>query len=180
VGWRLRPKSAIRASSAVIVREAQLGDAAGLCAYLSELMAERLPGNFQRDRAPTEEEERDFITEIANARRSVLLVAEASGLIVGVLGLRGDQRPQRTHVGAFGMSVARQWRRSGVGTKLLDAMLTWAAAHGLRRVELEVLANNEGAIALYRRAGFALEGTKVRAVEVDGHYIDLRQMAKLL
>jgi RimJ/RimL family protein N-acetyltransferase len=97
-----------------------------------------------------------------------------------VLGFRGEQRPQRAHVGGFGMSVARRWRRSGVGTKRLESLLAWTARYGIRRVELEVLATNHGAIALYRRAGFVLEGTKVRAFEVDGNYVDLLQMAKLL
>jgi RimJ/RimL family protein N-acetyltransferase len=78
------------------------------------------------------------------------------------------------------MSVAPKWRRSGVGTKLLEALLSWALDHNISRIELEVLSNNPGAIALYRRAGFVLEGTKVRAVQVGGDYVDLLQMAKLL
>jgi RimJ/RimL family protein N-acetyltransferase len=68
----------------------------------------------------------------------------------------------------------------GVGTKLLEALLAWAGPNGIRRIELEVLSNNQGAVALYRSAGFVLEGAKVKAVEVDGEYVDLIQMAKLL
>lgn len=167
-------------SEAFTIREAQRGDAAGLSIFVSDLLAERLPGIFRRDRAPTEDEERAFIDQMARAPRSVLLVAEAEGVIVGVLDFHGEQKVQRAHAGAFGMSVARQWPRTGVGTKLLEGLLNWTGSHDIRRVELEVFSNNPGAIALYRRAGFVLEGTKVRAVEVDGDYIDLLQMAKRL
>jgi RimJ/RimL family protein N-acetyltransferase len=162
------------------IREARRADAASLSAFVARLIAERLPVIFRRDRGPTEDEEREFIDKIASAPRSVLFVAEAKGSIVGMLDFHGEQRAQREHSGGFGMSVARQWRRAGIGTKLIESLIVWAEPHGIRRIELEVFSNNHGAIALYRKAGFQLEGTKVRAVAVDGEYIDVLQMARLL
>lgn len=163
-----------------VVRQAQPGDAAAMSAFMSDLVAERLPVLFRKDRAPTEAEEREFIERIGRSPRNVLLLAEANGRIVGVLDFQGDAKVQRAHSGAFGLSVAREWRRCGVATGLLAHLLEWAKGKGLWRIELEVMSNNLGAVALYERAGFRLEGAKVRAVEVDGEYVDLLQMARLL
>jgi RimJ/RimL family protein N-acetyltransferase len=42
------------------------------------------------------------------------------------------------------------------------------------------MAHNERALALYRRLGFEVEGTRRDSVLVDGRYVDELTMAKLL
>ena len=41
-------------------------------------------------------------------------------------------------------------------------------------------ARNTGAIALYRKVGFTLEGTRVRGKKLDGEYDDVHMMGILL
>jgi RimJ/RimL family protein N-acetyltransferase len=43
-----------------------------------------------------------------------------------------------------------------------------------------VYAKNTGAVALYRKVGFAIEGTKVRGKKLDGEYDDVHLMGLLL
>jgi len=62
------------------------------------------------------------------------------------------------HVAYLTVAVAPGWRGQGVGTALLDAGLAWAHARRLRKLQLHVRAGNTGAIALYRRLGYACEG----------------------
>ena len=50
---------------------------------------------------------------------------------------------------------------------------------GLERIELEVFASNDPAIALYKKLGFAVEGLKRKALKRDGIYDDVIQMAVL-
>lgn len=167
-------------SNQVTIRRAELSDAEQLQRYVAELFAERLPVLFRRDAAPTVDEERRFITQMQELPRSIVIVAEVDEDIVGMLDFHGDQRPQRLHAGEFGMSVSKSWRGRGIGARLLDYMLTWAESEGIRRVELQVMGNNAAAIALYEKAGFAIEGRQVDAVEVDGEYVDMLLMAKFL
>ena len=49
----------------------------------------------------------------------------------------------------------------------------------LSRLELEVYTDNEPAIRLYRKFGFAVEGTLVRFAFRDGRYVDAFAMARL-
>ncbi len=51
-------------------------------------------------------------------------------------------------------------RRAGLGGRLLQAALAEAGRRGARRMTLEVAADNAGAQALYRAAGFAAAGRR--------------------
>lgn len=64
------------------------------------------------------------------------------------LGLRGE----RTWLGGVGVVKAR--RRSGIGEHLTRALLDRAREAGARRMLLEVITQNEPAIALYEKLGF--------------------------
>jgi putative acetyltransferase len=58
------------------------------------------------------------------------------------------------------MGVRDDWQGKGVGSALMRAALDLADNWlGLRRLELNVHADNERAIALYRKFGFEIEGT---------------------
>ena len=83
------------------------------------------------------------------------------------------------HVGALGMGVAAPHRARGIGTALLQATIEGAAARGISRIELLVRADNEHAIALYRRFGFELEGRLRNYLIVDGASHDVLAMARL-
>jgi L-phenylalanine/L-methionine N-acetyltransferase len=82
------------------------------------------------------------------------------------------------HVGCLGMGVMAEFRGQGIGSKLLASVIQHAWANGLKRLELEVFADNEVAIALYKKHGFVQEGVKRFARVVDGHYQDIIVMAQ--
>jgi ribosomal protein S18 acetylase RimI-like enzyme len=50
--------------------------------------------------------------------------------------------------------VSPEQRRRGLGTVVLDAMLTWAAERGATSAYLQVRADNTPGLALYDRLGF--------------------------
>ncbi len=56
--------------------------------------------------------------------------------------------------------VAEEFRRRGIGTALLDAVIAWSREHGGLHLELEVRVSNHPAIALYERHGFVRDGVR--------------------
>ena len=78
------------------------------------------------------------------------------------------------------MGLLREWRGRGVGRRLIGRAIEASRALPQARVEPTVRADNESAIALYRRVGFEEEGRRRRALLVDAVYYDDILMALLL
>ena len=68
----------------------------------------------------------------------------------GMLGVRGEN----AWIGGVGVVPAA--RRAGVGEALMRALHDEARARGVRRVWLEVIVENTGAVALYEKLGYEL------------------------
>jgi putative acetyltransferase len=108
------------------------------------------------------------------------LVASIAGEVLGSLGLHASKSPRRRHVGALGMSVRDDRQRSGIGTALLKAAIELADGWlNYQRLELFVYTDNLAALSLYRKFGFAIEGTCRAYAFRDGQYVDAYQMARL-
>jgi ribosomal protein S18 acetylase RimI-like enzyme len=107
-------------------------------------------------------------------------VAVTAGEVVGWCDVTSKERPIYAHGGVLGMGLLPRFRGQGIGTKLIRSVLAAARTAGLHRVELTVRETNAGAIALYRKAGFAVEGVQRDAVQIDGIYENVICMALLL
>jgi putative acetyltransferase len=161
----------------VEVRPAREADAAALADYMAGLMAERLDTISQRE-TPSVPDERDWILRASMAERGLILLAVAGDAVVGALDLWAGERPDNRHAGRFGMSVARKWRRRGVGRRLLLRAIEEARAWpGFCRLELECVGWNAPAIALYESLGFKLEARMVKAINLRGTPEDMLLMA---
>ena len=108
------------------------------------------------------------------------LVALDDARVVGWCQIFPHARPTEAHCGSLGMGLIKTHRGRGLGAGLLAECLRKAEDFGLERIELEVFSENENAIRLYSKAGFLREGEKIDAVKIDGDYIALVLMAKLL
>jgi L-phenylalanine/L-methionine N-acetyltransferase len=161
-----------------IVRRAHPGD----CADYARIMGdpEVYPGLLQLPMS-SEVMWRKRLEEGALATQGDLpLVAELAGHVVGTAGLHMAPQLRRRHCAHIGIGVAPQAQRQGVGSALMQAMCDYADnwAHVLR-LELTVFSDNLGAIALYEKFGFRLEGTHRAYALRDGVYADVHAMARL-
>lgn len=86
----------------------------------------------------------------------VYFVWEQEGQILGYCNLRvlaGEGEVQR-------IAVLPQYRRLGLGRKMMDAMLTYASSSHATAVSLEVREGNHPARRLYESYGFAAEAVR--------------------
>ena len=105
-----------------------------------------------------------FQQEVLHNRLSRYLVARRGGAVVGYAGvwLMVDE----AHITTF--AVHPDWRRQGIGRRLLQGMLVVAEEMRAARMTLEVRVSNEAAQALYRDHGFAVAGRRERYYTDDG------------
>ncbi len=160
------------------IRPALPFDAEPLHAYLAAIAAEKLPVLFAREAPPAAERVAAMIARNTGDERYCLLLAVEDSGVAGMLDFMGASHAQQRHVGGFGMSVRRDQRGRGVGTRLLRTLYGFALGRGYRRLELDVFSNNKGAIGLYEREGFLHEGRRRGAVMVGEAEVDLLMMAK--
>ncbi|MEM0961408.1 MAG: GNAT family N-acetyltransferase [Bacteroidota bacterium] len=109
----------------------------------------------------------------SRVERDIVLGAYVSDRLVGVAGLRRGDRERTAHKATlFGMFVAPQSRRCGIGRALVEAVLDRARrSPPLRVVQLTVTKSNRSAVGLYEACGFSCFGSEPYAVRVDGGFV---------
>ena len=91
--------------------------------------------------------------------QSEQLLAEVDGAVVGSAGIGCVGRREKTrHRARFGISVDKAYWGLGIGRALTEACIECAKTAGYVQLELEAVAENEHALALYRSVGFAEYG----------------------
>ena len=160
----------------IVIRRAEPADAEAM--HEMFLGPRTIAGTLQMP-YPSVEMWRKRLAEVA--LDDYLLVATVAGEAVGNLGLHvAGKSPRRRHVGAIGMSVRDDRHGRGVGTALLEAGIGLADGWlNYQRLELTVYTDNLAAVHLYRKFGFAIEGTCRAYAFRDGKYVDAYQMARL-
>ncbi len=165
------------------IRQARPEDAEPLISHIQQLLLE--PGIqiplHPAEFALTAEQQRQTLAEAFDSHRSVFLVAEAGGKLIGEINCKCGTRRAFSHSVTLGMSVCPEWRNRGVGRRLMAEAIDWAANTGtISRIELFVYASNTAAVHLYQQFGFEVEGRRRRAVRQNGQYMDDLIMARLL
>jgi ribosomal-protein-alanine N-acetyltransferase len=110
--------------------------------------------------------ERSYRFELTRNPSSHLLVAEADGALPNsILGFAGSWLiADEVHIST--LAVHPDYRRQGIGEKLLLTLLYWAVNKGAGIATLEVRISNQAAIRLYQKFGFIIRGQK------KGYYRD--------
>jgi len=132
------------------------------------------------ERKTSTEELAKRIRAIVSHENQNIFVAEDGDRLVGFLLAQGwnARRASRRLYLVIGILKAH-WGQ-GIGTRLFEEMERWARERNIRRLELTVMVNNQAGVALYRKMGFTVEGTKKDSLSVDGSFVDEYHMAKLL
>lgn len=124
---------------------------------------ESFGSTHEREAALEPEAWRERTEALARGGDRALFVAARGGALVGCGGVVVTPESSAE---IFAMWVAPEARRSGLGERLLRALVAFATAHGARTIRLLVLPGNQPALRLYRRFGFRETGAR-RPVERD-------------
>lgn len=106
-----------------------------------------------------DEQEARFLQEKTESADEIEIVAEIDGVIVGSGGIeRVGSCEKVRHRAEFGVSILRAYWGLGIGRALTQACVDCAKKAGYAQLELDVVAENERAIALYQSLGFVEYG----------------------
>ena len=111
----------------------------------------------------TLEQEADFLDRLDKNEGGIEILAELNGKIVGSAGFDAVGGKEKIrHRAEFGVSVDKAYWGLGIGRALTKACIDCAKKAGYLQLELDAVADNEKAIALYKSEGFKEFGRNPR------------------
>ena len=164
-----------------IIREAVPDDAEKMITYLNQVGGES--DNLLHG-------ENEFTVPIEGVRRklamskdsenSIVLIALANDQIIARAELDGYYAARIRHRAKFSISVRKDYWNQGIGTEMIKRITEQAKKMKISIIELEVIADNARAIALYHKTGFTDIGIYQKYFYVNGMYKDAVVMQKVL
>ena len=165
----------------IIIREAEIDDAEEMISYLNIVGGEsdnlmHGPDGFK---VPVEAVKRR-IQVSHDADNSIILIALAGENIIARAELDGYPGAKLHHNARFSISVRKDYWNMKIGTKLMTEIIERAKKMNLHNIELEVIADNKAAIALYHKMGFSDVGVYRNYWFANNVYSDAIVMQKCL
>lgn len=126
----------------------------------------------------TVSQERDFLQRQTDSANAIEIIAVVDGVVAGTAGIDAlGMRDKIKHRAVFGIALTKEFWGLGIGKHLMEACIGCAREAGYLQLELEVVAENEKAVEMYKRAGFIEYGRNPKAFRLrTGKYQELIDM----
>ena len=130
----------------------------------------------------TLESEKEILGNMLADPNSVMMVAIVDGKVAGNCSISGiGMKRKIRHRCSMAIALYRAYWNLGIGTAMIDYLTELAKQIGFEQMDLEVVAENTQAQALYRKCGFTESGRRHHALRFDdGSYHDEILMYKEL
>lgn len=116
-----------------------------------------------------------------HAGRYRVFAAEEDGEVIGWASLHPySHRSAYAGVGEMSIYIRRDWRGKGVGKKLLTSLEEFAKQQDFHKLVLGTFPFNHSGQGLYKKMGFYEVGTFKNQGKIDGNWVDVMWMEKLL
>lgn len=141
--------------------------------YLACDSTERIEGGFSIEGT------KKWLENIRNNKNGIeQFLCIENGVAIGMLGLHEQNRSRFKHRVSLGMNIYKSHWGQGIGSLLLEKALDEFNKNATyTKLELDVRADNERAIALYKKFGFEVEAEYKNFFKVDGIYYNGYHMA---
>ena len=126
----------------------------------------------------TASQEADFLQRKTDSANNVEIIAVVDDVVAGTAGIDAlGMRDKIKHRAVFGIAITKEFWELGIGKYLMEACIECAREAGYLQLELEVVAENERAVEMYKRAGFIEYGRNPKAFRLrTGEYQELIDM----
>lgn len=109
------------------------------------------------------EQEAQFLANKTNSSNEIELIAVIDGKVAGTAGIEAvGSKHKVKHRAELGISILKEYWGLGLGKALIQACIQCAREAGYVQLELNVVAENERAIFLYKSLGFEEFGRNPR------------------
>lgn len=115
--------------------------------------------SYSDENSFNEEQETEFLKAKSESDNEAEILAVVDGTVAGTAGIEAiGSKYKVKHRASFGIGIAKEYWGLGIGRGLINACIECAKEAGYKQLELEAVAGNENALALYKSAGFVEYG----------------------
>ena len=165
-------------SGETTTRLANRDDAAAIARIYNQGIEDRVATLETQTRTP---EERAEWMASRGPRHPVFVAVDDTGAVAGWGSLNAfNPRPAYDHVVDFSVYVAREQRGHGIGDALLGTLEARARQIGYHKMVLAAFPTNAPGMRLYERHGFTIVGIYHEQGMLDGRWVDVIVMEKIL
>ena len=109
------------------------------------------------------EQEAKFLKEKTESPNEIEIVALVDGVVAGTAGIEAvGAKHKLKHRAELGIAILKEYWGLGLGKALMEACIECAKEAGYTQLELNAVAENERAVALYKKMGFVEYGRNPR------------------
>ena len=158
-------------------------DAEAMLSYLKQVCDEsEFMGRYADEINLSVDEEKAFISAIISDPRRIMISAYIWQELVAYGGFDAVSPHERAkHRAGLGMAIKKEYWGLGIGTAILKALVESAKSAEYEQLELEVITENDRALALYKKLDFTIYGTHEDSFKYrDGRYRASHLMRKKL
>jgi ribosomal protein S18 acetylase RimI-like enzyme len=157
----------------ITYREAKPEDAAALLKHIKTVGGETDNLSYSSETFNiSEEKESRFINRFCKSENDIMYVACDGDLIVGNAIVERNRIERYKHRAEITVTVMRDYWGQGIGSKLMQMMIDFAVSKNIEILYLEVRADNERALSLYKKFGYSEIGVFKRFFKIDNSYFD--------
>ena len=165
----------------IIIRNVSVEDAKSVIEYINIISSESDNltyglGEFNF----TVEQEQKYIESMNNNPLNLFILATINDEIVSIAQIQSNKKIRLSHLGQIALSVKQKYWRKGIGNQMMKTLIQWAKNNNFKKLNLEVTTTNEGAISLYKKHDFIIEGTNKRSMMIKENYIDTYYMGLII
>lgn len=157
------------------IRYLKKSDTKALHKYINQLSKEKTFIAYQGENISLKEEQKfvsDTIKKI-KLKQKMYLVLVVNDQIIGECSIELKDKIF-SHIGIFGITIAKKYRGKGWGKLLIDQAIKQAKKNliDLKIITLQVFSNNNIGFKMYQRKGFKQYGMLPKGIKHKDKYVD--------
>ncbi|WP_019240935.1 MULTISPECIES: GNAT family N-acetyltransferase [Bacillus] len=166
----------------ITFRQPTIDDALQMVAFYNIVGGETSYLSFEKNEYPLSVEDQAKSIQSMNGQLNCkMILAMDHDEIIGIGTITSSQKIKSRHQGELGIVVKKAYHGRGIGSQIIQQLIDWAKSNGVTtRIQLDTRCDNVGAVELYKKFGFEIEGRLKNATLLNGAYYDLYVMGLLI
>lgn len=164
-----------------IIRQVESDDARSYINLMNTVYTESEYEYFGKEGCNlTVQQVRKALMDMRKARNSMFFVCIVNGEFAGYATAVGHQQERTRHIADIRIGVLHKYKRIGIGKALVKYVEAWAVENNVKRLQANVVQQNEAALSLMKEVGFEQEGIRSQAFMLQNELLNEVAFSKVL